>query len=165
MIDLAVLSAWAPIIGSSIIATVLGITLFFNKRAIDQNRDATMEESNARYAQLLRDLDNDLMDEERNGHNLETATACIDHAVHYINICARIAHLFHTGRIPFEIIDYLEPSFSLALGFREWLNEIEEDDANAWETFQRYCDEHNVQINRDGVQHVIEQYNNLSASV
>ena len=96
---------------SIVVAIILGIGLFINWKATEASKLATEENSKVRYAQLLRDFDEDFKKILDKGSYIDTTEKAERYAVDYLNMLERIAYLNKKGKIPDDIAEYFSNYF------------------------------------------------------
>ncbi len=103
-------------IGISVITTIFLIWNFkLNKDALDSNKEALKENNNMRYAQLMREYDEDFKRILITTVKLESADHCIRFATDYINLLDRLAVLDLDNKIPNDIAIYFKNYFGYGI--------------------------------------------------
>ena len=143
MTEPSVLDSWSqliPLLGSGIVAIVLSLAFVMNRNAIKVDSDA-------KYAQLLRDLDKDITELENSEKNISSLNEFLDYAIDFTNNLERIAYLHNKKKIPDDIIDYFEYKFSYGMALDEFVEKHKRahyEDVDAGVSFREYCKTHNI---------------------
>ena len=153
----------------SLIVNVAIVTIMM--RQYSHNVKATKDESNSRYAQILRDFNRDIIEHEKSEPDCKDPLTADeqfkDFVIYYINILQTIAYLNLKKKIPDDIADYFEREFELANGFKEWYLKVEEEDKKSityWKIFDEYCTKKNIQTRIDDFESFYNNWDTLQSS-
>ncbi len=102
---------------SVIVAGILGFSMHWNRRSLDQSKDST-------YSKLLNDLSKEIMDHEKSFFKIDSTFQCKDFARHYISIHNRMALLHQENSFPLKYMDDFNDSFCTAQTLYEWLEKV-----------------------------------------
>ncbi len=86
------------------------------------------------------------MEKETHESSLKVPDDYVDYAIHFANICNRMAHLYDSKYITIELVSYFDPVFAKCLALIEWLKSVENniDDPNEYGLIKEYCKDNSI---------------------
>jgi len=125
----------------------------------------TRASNRTKYAELLRDFEQNLSRVLEKEPSLKTTEECERFAADYLNILDRIAYLNQKGKVPDEIADYFDNYFSYGLTIIDWYDKIgvtEKTAKKIWHYQIEWAQNHNLKADPEILlPKALREYNTL----